>query len=148
MESCPALPGPPRDFDQGQDWAVRCTYCESPCREPSGLSHTAFGQTIVKATRSLRSLKHLAVLEIDLTASLFAKDELDTAESERRRAQIKIDLNAWKTHLIQGLRDSPSKERKFVRWKASEEYTPSPVLERNLVVVESGELEVFPEKPL
>ena len=87
-------------------------------------------------------------MEIDLTAYLFTPDEPWMAEHRRRKAQIETDLNAWKVHLVQVLQDSPSKERKFVRWKVSERYTPYDVSECNLVVVESGELEVLPETSL
>lgn len=87
-------------------------------------------------------------MEIDLTAYLFTPDEPWMAEHKRRGAQIKTDLDAWKAHLIQVLNDSPSEERKLVRWRVSERYTPYDASECNLVVVESGEMEVFPETSL
>ena len=87
-------------------------------------------------------------MEVDLIAYLFALDEPGTAEYRRRRAQIETDLNAWKAHLIQVLKDSPSEERKFVRWMVSERYTSPDTFGCNLVAVESGELEVLPETPL
>ena len=70
------------------------------------------------------------------------------AGHRRRRAQIKSDLNAWKAHLTLVLKDSPSGERKFVRWKVSERSTIPTRAGRNLAVMERGELEVLPERPL
>lgn len=93
-------------------------------------------------------MKHLAIVKIDLTTHIYSQDEPWMAEHRRRRIQIKTDLNAWKVHLIQVLKDSPSEERKFVRWRVSEKYTIPHRGKRNLAVVEKGELEVLPERPL
>jgi hypothetical protein len=67
------------------------------------------------------------------------------AKRELRRAQMETDLEEWKVHLIQVLKDSPSKERKFLRWKVSESQLYRDVSEDIVVVVEDGELEVIPE---
>ena len=54
-----------------------------------------------------------------------------------------MDLETWKRHLIEVLKDSPSKERKFLRWKVTE--VPNFTYPHHDVVVEVGELEVLPE---
>lgn len=48
----------------------------------------------------------------------------------------------WKIHLIRVLKESPSKERKFLRWKVSGSRMDCGVAE---YIVENGELEVLPE---
>jgi len=50
---------------------------------------------------------------------------------------------AWKRGLIDVLKKSPSKERKFLRWRfiATRSYSDYP----RSRVLEKGELEVFPE---
>ena len=59
---------------------------------------------------------------------------------------MKTDLNVWREHLIQVLKDSPSKGRKFARWKVSVKYPPYVIVGNH--IVERGELEVLPEIPL
>ena len=121
----------------------------SPCA--GGLPDSnwlTFDQPVVEAIEHLRSLEHLAVVEIDLTTYLSPPDEWDMAEHRLRRAQIETDLNMWKEEMIQVLRDSPSKERKFVRWKASVSNSLDNPFDPNFVVVGSGELEVLPGRPL
>ena len=92
-------------------------------------------------------MKYLAVVEFDFLTLLFP-DETGTAKGELRRAQTETSLKLWKAHLIQVLKDSPSKERKFLRWKISESQMPYGVSECTVVVVENGELEVLPETSL
>lgn len=50
------------------------------------------------------------------------------------RYREETEMKAWKKHLIEVLEDSPSKERKFLRWRVYETQE----------VVEEGELEVLP----
>ena len=105
-----------------------------------------FGQAVVKAAKHLPSLKHLAVVEIDLTTYIYTSEQPGKGRYTVRSAPtFKDDLDAWKALLIRILRESPSKGRKFVRWRGVERYTGD---HPYLVVAESGELEVFPERPV
>ena len=56
------------------------------------------------------------------------------SESAMYRYREETEMKAWKKHLIEVLEDSPSKERKFLRWRVYETQE----------VVEEGELEVLP----
>ena len=87
-------------------------------------------------------------MELDFIALLYSPYEMGTANRELRRAQMETDLKAWRVHLIQVLKDSPSGERKFLRWKVSESQLYRRVSEDIVVVVEDGELEVLPETSL
>ena len=70
---------------------------------------------------------------------------MDATEHERFRAQTETDLKAWKRHVIEVLKDSPSEERKFLRWKVYESRRlPYSVSRGTQVVLEQGELEVLP----
>ena len=90
-------------------------------------------------------MKRLAIAGLEFTATPFYPDEMDTAECERFRAQAETDLKAWKRHVIEVLNDSPSKERKFLRWKVYENRRlPYSTSRGTQVVVEEGELEVLP----
>ena len=88
----------------------------------------------------MRSLKQLAVVEIVLVALYFFQP--DDAGKER----LKKGLVIWRGHLVQILKDSPSEERKFLRWKLVE--TPLWSLDDLEDIVIAGELEVFPETSL
>ena len=115
--------------------------CVSPCagRLPDSYWLT-FDQPAVEVIEHLRSLEHLAVVEISLDARLSLSDRSVETEYAFRQGLIQTNLNTWKKHLIQLLRDSPSKERKFVRWDV-----PVLYLAQHLG---TGELEVLPERPL
>jgi hypothetical protein len=82
-------------------------------------------------------------VEFDFITLLFP-DEIGTTKVEVRRAETEAYLKLWKVHLVQVLKDSPSKERKFLRWKISEKEMPYGVTEYTVVLAESGELEVLP----
>lgn len=70
---------------------------------------------------------------------------MDATECERFRAQAETDLKAWKWHVVEILNDSPSKERKFLRWKVYESRkVPHTISRGTQVVLEEGELEVLP----
>jgi len=56
------------------------------------------------------------------------------------------DLEAWKRYLVEVLRDSPSKERKFLRWRVREHWNHGFIW--YTIDVEEGELEVLPETSL
>jgi hypothetical protein len=89
-------------------------------------------------------LKHLAVADIDFVAFL-CPHGMGSAKYELYRAQTETDLKAWKRQLVEVLKDSPSKERKFLRWKVygydSQRCYGVFVY---IQVVEEGELEVLP----
>jgi len=93
-------------------------------------------------------LKHLAVAELDFTTSPFHAVGPDTAKSDHYKAQVEMDLKAWKACLVEILKDSPSKERKFLRWKVYKSQRHHGISRGAQVVVEEGELEVFPETSL
>ena len=65
----------------------------------------------------------------------------NTVDREKRR-------KAWKREFISLLKDSPSTERKFLRWKIAQSYLVTGGRGRAYEVVVNEELEVFPETPL
>ena len=94
-------------------------------------------------------MKHLAVVDLDLVTSPFCPDEdASTAESELYKARVEMDLNAWKRHVVEILKDSPSEERKFLRWRVHKGQGLDGIFRGAQVVVEETELEVFPETSL
>ena len=84
-------------------------------------------------------------MEIHLTTYAYTLDRPTVAVLRHRRAQIKTDLHTWKALLIRVLKGSPSKERKFVRWKLSERDVAFDPFECDFEDPASGELEVLPE---
>jgi len=107
-----------------------------------------FTQADTKPVERLRALRHLAVVELDFITSPFHPDETGTAKSDLYRTQVEMDLKAWKACVVEILKDSPSKERKFLRWKVYKSQRPHGIPRGIHVVVEEGELEVFPETSL
>lgn len=105
--------------------------------------HIAFNQIVAKVTEHLRFLKHLAIVEIDLSRLLSCRMASDPTH-DPNWVEMKKGLVVWKTHLIQVLKDSTSKERKFLRWKL----IGSLWFVAKGVVLEAGELEVLPETSL
>ena len=106
----------------------------------------AFDQTEVEASGvagHLRSLKRLAVVELDLPIRLILLDCVGKEGHESRGEKTKACLKVWKSHLIRVLKESPSNERKLLRWKVTQLQFHLDVL--RYVVVENGELEVLPE---
>jgi len=55
-------------------------------------------------------------------------------------------MNAWKRGLTDVLRDSPSKDRKFLRWRIV--YRRAFAVPQSYGILKSGELEVFPRTSL
>jgi len=67
-------------------------------------------------------------------------------EREGFRARTETDLNVWKRHVVEILKDSPSKEHKFLRWEVYEtRRSPYGIFGGTKVILEEGELEVLPE---
>ena len=83
--------------------------------------------------KTLRQAEHPAVVEISLLGFQY-----DGSGTLRLPDAIKERWRVWKRGLIDVLKSSPSKERKFLRWR----FTSS---NRGIIgFAESGELEVFP----
>jgi hypothetical protein len=80
-----------------------------------------------------RKLKHLAVIDIDL-----AQETDHPAGWESTRA-------TYKRELVRILKDSPSRERKFLRWKVVQRRARALDDDRPYDVVEKEELEVCQE---
>lgn len=76
-------------------------------------------------------------MELDYDTYLFLPDETDVVGREKRMEY----LGELKRRLIPVLKDSPSDQRKFLRWKLSENHWSLPF--GNLL--ENGVLEVLPE---
>jgi len=87
-------------------------------------------------------LKHLAVVDLEFTTSPFYLDEASTVEREIHRARAEVDLNAWKECLAGILKNSPSEQRKFFRWKAYKGRSHHGFPRGVQVVSQEGELEV------
>lgn len=107
-----------------------------------------FTQADTKPLEHLRALRHLAVVDLDFITSPFYPDETGTAKSELYRVRAETDLGVWKAYLIEVLKDSPSNERKFLRWKVYKSLRHHGIPRGIQVVVEEGGLEVFPETSL
>ena len=82
--------------------------------------------------KSLRQAEHLAAVEIRLYENQDSRTPLCVWEERRR---------VWKRGLIEILKNSPSKERKFLRWTVTSTSGPFGYRER---ISKSGELEVYP----
>ena len=87
--------------------------------------------------RELRRLNHIAVVDVEL-AEQIDSPHADAGQREKGR-------NAWKRELVSLLKDSPSAERKFLRWKNVHGFLGDRWV---CEIVANEELEVFPETPL
>ena len=129
--------------------SIRTPFVSLPCQKPEKFrdSRTTFPQTDTQVVEHLRSLKHLAVVDVDFVTSPFYTGEAGTAGGELYAAWIQVHLKAWKRHIIEVLKDSPSEERKFLRWATFEQQGSRSGFARFLqpIVLEEGELEVLPE---
>jgi len=105
-------------------------------------------QADIKPVEHLRALKRLAVVDLDFVTSPFYLDEFDAGLSELYGALAVKDLGRWKAFLVEVLKDSPSKERKFLRWKVYKGKRHRGFPREVQMVVDEGELEVFPETSL
>ena len=83
-------------------------------------------------------------MELDYEIYLFLTDETDEVGREVCRGKRMAYLGELKRHLIPVLKDSPSNQRKFLRWKFSENHWCLPLVN----LVETGELEVLQETSL
>lgn len=89
-------------------------------------------------------------MEIEFYICPMDREEVSIPEKSKSHLDgAARDLDLWKKHLIQVLEDSPSAERKFLRWKVSKPsdddyYMWVEVEEGGL---EAGELEVGVDTP-
>jgi len=93
----------------------------------------------------LRSMKHLAVVELDYETEIGSEDGV---EREVRKDETKAYLKECMRRIIPILKASPTKERKFLRWKFFENHLYRDISQGIIDIVEYGELEVGPETAL
>jgi len=105
-------------------------------RECLGWVLTTTSQTNSEAIKELRRLEHLAVVDVELEEAL--DHEPATAVSRA----------TWKRELISLLKNSPSAERKFLKWKIAQSYMRADGRGRVYEVVVNEKFEVLPETPL
>lgn len=107
-----------------------------------------FGQATAETSATcLRSLRSLAVVKLEYVTDLFVLG--GETEAQARKERRETFLERWKESLIPVLKDSPSKERKILRWELFELRRHPGYFHNGVVeVVESGEREVHPEVPL
>jgi len=96
---------------------------------------TTQSQTNSEAIKELQRLKHLAVVDIELEEAM---DHESTSHNAAAR-------EVWKRELISLLKDSPSTERKFLRWKIAKSYPRTSARGRAYTVVVNEELEASQE---
>jgi len=97
-------------------------------------------QTDSMPIKELRRLRHLAVVEVELEEDK-DREPTDAPDWEKERKR-------WKRAFIGPLKDSPSTEPKFLRWKIAQSYLRTGGRGRVYEVVVNEELEVLPETPL
>jgi len=97
---------------------------------------TDISKSLVK---SLQRAKNLSVVEIRLS---------DSEHRPGRLPDTLAKLEAWKTCFIDVLKNSPSKDRKFLRWNVAQLPTGSVRTRYFWEVLEAGELGVLSGPPL
>lgn len=73
--------------------------------------------------------------------------ELRVADPFAQSSDSMAKLETWKTRIVDVLKDSPSKDRKFLRWSNSRAYPKSYCASYDDEAVVAGELEVLPGPP-
>lgn len=94
----------------------------------------------------LRKLKHLAIIEVDSIEHNFIEQE-NNVHDPSRYASEDVRIN-WKRDFIGVLKDSPSRDRKLLRWKVIRRRDCMPPIIEFYEFLESGEMEVFPDASL
>ena len=89
--------------------------------------------------KDLQQAKNLSVVEIHLS---------DSQSNSERLPDTLAELETWKTCLIDVLKSSPSKERKFLRWNVAQRVLRSADVPYVWEVLRAGELEVLSGPPL
>lgn len=97
-------------------------------------------QSDSEPVEELRQLKYLAVVDIHLEEG-WHREPSDPADREQAR-------KGWKRKLISLLKDSPSTERKYLRWRVAKCRPHSGGNGRAYDIIENEELEVLPETSL
>ena len=92
----------------------------------------------------LQSFKRLAVMELDYDTHLTSPHEIDEVGREICKGKREAYLKELKKQLIPILKDSSSDNRKFLKWKFSENHLYRGPPNRMTDLVERGELEVLP----
>lgn len=87
--------------------------------------------------KRLRQLKYLAIVGVDLSE----RKDNEPPETVQER-------EIWRRELISILKDSPSKDRKILRWRVVQSYRHPGTIRLLYDVVEDEELEVLPEASL
>ena len=106
----------------------------------------AFAQAAAEPNaKYLRSLKSLAVVKLECITNMFSLG--GETEAQVRRGMRERYFKEWKKFLIPVLKDSPSKERKILRWELFELDRYRGYSGIGTEVVVSGEQEVLPEAP-
>lgn len=98
---------------------------------------TAPSQFSTESIDPLRWLKHLAVVDVDLEEGQDYEPPIVMDWEKARKV--------WKGKLIGFLKDSPSTDRKVLRWRISHSYRGGEFLRWRYHVVENEELEVSRE---
>jgi hypothetical protein len=82
---------------------------------------------------------------VDVDFTVFPVYLEGPAEREFYRDHTEAELKVWKSRLIEVLKDSPSKERKFLKWKVYgyDKQTCYGMFRYVEVVIWEGELEVI-----
>lgn len=94
-------------------------------------------QPLSENIKHLRQLKHLAIIDLNL----YEETELPKVDREQTR-------KTWKREFIGLLKDSPSPDRRILRWKVVQGRLCHLNGRFEYDVVEAEELEVFPETSL
>ncbi|KAF9645681.1 hypothetical protein BDM02DRAFT_3189524 [Thelephora ganbajun] len=123
-----------RGVDVGRSLNVDSVVRGCPKLQEIGLFGAVYC-TSDEVVKHLREAKHLSVVEIHLAE--YVEGRLDQSSNVLGRRK------AWKACLIDVLKNSPSRDRKFLRWKVAKIYSQPD--EKRLVreIVETEELEVL-----
>ena len=141
VQSCPDLQeiGIKHSVEFGKDNVIAVS---PPLRSRNSYTY-CFVWAKAKLAENLRSLKHLAVVELDCNIRISFPWGVKPEEVREKRKAL---TEKWTRLLIPILKDSPSKERKFLKWKFYELHWRR--IRWSLVSARKGMLEVLPETPL
>lgn len=78
-------------------------------------------------------------MDIDFFIAISFRDKTDATNRRFLRAETEADLKVWKRGVIEVLKDSASKDRKFLRWRVY-----GGICNPGSALLEEGELEVLP----
>jgi len=118
---------------------VCTTRVSIPPKNPKDGVFTIPLQSTTQPVEHLQQLKYLAVVNVDLS---------ERKDGELAGAVLREAREIWKKKLVDLLKDSPSVDRKFLRWKVVQTYRRPDSFYQAYDVVETEELEVLPETSL